>query len=91
MKLSDLNVGESARILTVGGEHTTRRHFLDMGLTPGTVATLIKTAPLGDPMEVYIRGYELTLRKEDAAMIEAEPASQEIQRTKKYADRQSKK
>lgn len=87
MKLSDLNVGESARILTVGGEHTTRRHFLDMGLTPGTVATLIKTAPLGDPMEVYIRGYELTLRKEDAAMIEAEPASQEIQRTKKYADR----
>ena len=80
MKLSELKVGESARILTVGGEHTTRRHFLDMGLTPGTVVTLIKTAPLGDPIELYIRGYELTLRKDDAAMIEAEPASAEIRK-----------
>lgn len=80
MKLSELKVGESARILTVGGEHTTRRHFLDMGLTPGTVVTLIKTAPLGDPIELYIRGYELTLRKDDAAMIEAEPASAEVRK-----------
>ena len=87
MKLSDLKVGESARILTVGGEHTVRRHFLDMGLTPGTVATLIKTAPLGDPIELYIRGYELTLRKEDAAMIEAEPSSAAVKKTKKYDDR----
>ncbi len=78
MKLSELKIGESARILSVGGERMRRRHFLDMGLTPNTVVTLIKTAPLGDPIELYIRGYELTLRKEDAALIEAErsPAPQ---------------
>ena len=72
MKLSELRVGESARLINVGGERTTIRHFLDMGLTPDTVVTLITTAPLGDPMELYVRGYELTLRKDDSAMIDVE-------------------
>lgn len=80
MKLSELRVGESARLINVGGERTTRRHFLDMGLTPDTVVTLIKTAPLGDPMELYVRGYELTLRKDDAAMIDAERCEAKIRK-----------
>lgn len=74
MTLSDLKTGESARILSVGGDKILRRHLLDMGLTPGSVATLVKRAPMGDPLEIFIRGYELTLRKEDASKIEAEPA-----------------
>ena len=70
--LDKLAIGESARILTVSGDAALRRHFLDMGLTPETVVTLVKKAPLGDPLEIFVRGYELTLRKEDAARIECE-------------------
>ena len=69
MTLDNLNIGESARILSVSGDAALRRHFLDMGLTPHTVVTLVKRAPMGDPLEIYVRGYELTLRKEDAAQI----------------------
>ncbi len=69
MTLDKLEVGKDALIETVGGEGALRRHFLDMGLTPGTEVTLVKTAPMGDPMELRVRGYELTLRKEDAARI----------------------
>ena len=69
MTLDNLNIGESARILSVSGDAALRRHFLDMGLTPDTVVTLVKRAPMGDPLEIYVRGYELTLRKEDAAQI----------------------
>ena len=74
MTLDNLKVGESAKVLAVGGDAALRRHFLDMGLTPDTVVTLVKKAPMGDPLEIYIRGYELTLRKEDAAKIACEPA-----------------
>ena len=69
MILSELKPGQSASIRSVGGEGALRQHFLDMGLIPGVEVTLIKLAPMGDPMEVRLRGYELTLRKEDAAHI----------------------
>ena len=69
MTLKDLNIGESAVITTVGGEGALRQHFLDMGLIPGEEVTLVKFAPMGDPMELSIHGYELTLRLDDAARI----------------------
>ena len=71
MFLSELRPGESARIEKVGGEGALRQHFLDMGVIPGAEMTMVKTAPLGDPMEFRIHGYELTLRKADAAQISA--------------------
>lgn len=70
MTLDKLEVGKDAIIQSVGGEGALRRHFLDMGLTPGTEVTLIKRAPMGDPIELRLRSYELTLRLEDAAKIE---------------------
>lgn len=72
MTLKDLRPGKSARIATVGGEGVLRRHFLDMGMIPGTDVTLIKYAPMGDPMELRIHGYELTLRLADAEKITVE-------------------
>ena len=69
MTLKDLNIGETAVIGTVGGEGALRQHFLDMGLIPGEEVTLVKFAPMGDPMELSIHGYELTLRLDDAARI----------------------
>ena len=76
MKLSMLKPGQSARILEVGGEGALRQHFLDMGVIPGAVVTLIKLAPMGDPMELRIHGYELTLRVADAGQIEVSPAEE---------------
>ena len=73
--LDKLDIGQSARIQTVNGEGQRRQHFLDMGLIPDAVIKLVKYAPLGDPMEVMIHGYSLTLRKADAALIEVEPCS----------------
>ena len=69
MTLKDLNIGETAVVETVGGEGALRQHFLDMGLIPGEEVTLVKFAPMGDPMELSIHGYELTLRLDDAARI----------------------
>ena len=69
MTLKDLNIGESAVITAVGGEGALRQHFLDMGLIPGEEVTLVKFAPMGDPMELSIHGYELTLRLDDAVRI----------------------
>ena len=69
MTLRDLKPGEEARIETVGGEGALRQHFLDMGVIPGAEVRLIKLAPLGDPMELQIHGYELTLRLADAEKI----------------------
>ena len=69
MTLKELNIGESAVITAVGGEGALRQHFLDMGLIPGEKVTLVKFAPMGDPMELSIHGYELTLRLDDAARI----------------------
>ena len=72
MTLRELSKGQSAVILKVGGEGALRQHFLDMGVIPGTQVTLQKFAPLGDPMELRIHGYELTLRLADAEKIEVE-------------------
>lgn len=72
MTLRDLKPGESGIILSVGGKGALRRHLLEMGLTPGAKLSVQKTAPLGDPIEILIRGYHLTLRKDDAAEIEIE-------------------
>ena len=69
MTVKDLNIGETAVVGTVGGEGALRQHFLDMGLIPGEKVTLVKFAPMGDPMELSIHGYELTLRLDDAARI----------------------
>ena len=73
MNLRELKPGESAVITAVGGKGALRQHFLDMGVIPGVRVTLIKYAPLGDPMELRIHGYELTLRLADAEKIEIEP------------------
>ena len=70
MTLNELEIGKTARIRKVGGEGALRQHFLDMGLIPGAEVTLVKYAPMGDPMELKIHGYELTLRVEDAKKIE---------------------
>ena len=70
MTLKELKIGQSAVIRAVGGEGALRQHFLDMGVIPGAEVTVVKFAPLGDPMELEIHGYELTLRKDDAEKIE---------------------
>jgi Fe2+ transport system protein FeoA len=72
MTLDRLRPGESGVIKYVGGQGALRNRLLDMGLTPGTLVSIHKIAPLGDPVELNIRGYELTLRLEDAALIELE-------------------
>ena len=69
MTLDELSVGSSAVISSVGGEGPLRCRLLDMGLIPRTTVTLQKVAPMGDPIEIRVRGYELTLRKEDAKSI----------------------
>ena len=69
MTLDKLPIGQQARIETVGGEGALRRRLLDMGLTPGTCVTIRKVAPMGDPIELHLRGYELTLRLEDSQKI----------------------
>lgn len=72
MLLSELSVGQTAVVTRVGGDGALRQHFLDMGLIPGAEVTLVKYAPMGDPMELRLHGYELTLRLDDAARIEIE-------------------
>jgi ferrous iron transport protein B len=72
MTLRELSIGNSAKIITVGGEGALRQHFLDMGVIPGAVVTVVKYAPLGDPVELKIHGYELTLRLSEAEKIEIE-------------------
>ena len=73
MRLDQLGVGKTARITTVGGEGSLRQHFLDMGVIPGAEVTLLQYAPMGDPLELRIHGYSLTLRKSDAEKIGVEP------------------
>lgn len=69
MTIDDLQVGQSGVIREVGGEGALRLRFLDMGLIPGTAVTLQKIAPMGDPIQLRVRGYELTIRREDAVKI----------------------
>ena len=71
-KLKDLDVGESGIIISVGGEAKIRRRLFDMGVTPGAKVTMKKRAPLGDPIEVNLRGYELSLRKSEADEVMTE-------------------
>ena len=73
MTLKELQIGKSAIVEAVGGAGALRQHFLDMGLIPGAEVTLVKLAPMGDPMELRIHGYELTLRLDDAAQIIVTP------------------
>ena len=73
MTLKELQIGKSAIVDAVGGAGALRQHFLDMGLIPGAEVTLVKLAPMGDPMELRIHGYELTLRLDDAAQITVTP------------------
>ena len=75
MTLDQLPIGDTAAITFVGGEGALRRRLLDMGLTPKTKVMVRKVAPMGDPIELYLRGYVLTIRAEDAAKIEIEEDS----------------
>lgn len=68
-KLSAFEIGETGRVINVEGEGRVRRRLFDMGITPGAEIFLRKKAPLGDPLEVSIRGYELTLRKDEAVLV----------------------
>lgn len=70
--LRDAKVGETVRIVRLNGEGAVKRRIMDMGLTKGTEVYVRKVAPLGDPIEVHVRGYELSLRKADAEMVEVE-------------------
>lgn len=72
MTLDKLKIGSSGVITAVGGDGPLRCRLLDMGLTPRTLVTLRKVAPMGDPIEIHIRGYELTLRVDDARQITVE-------------------
>ena len=78
MTLKELQIGKSAKIISVGGTGALRQHFLDMGVIPGAIVKKIKYAPMGDPMELLIHGYELTLRLDDASKIEVEELAEEI-------------
>ena len=83
MNLKDLKIGEKAIIKSVGGEGALRQHFLDMGVIPGAKVTVVKYAPMGDPIELLIHGYELTLRLDDAKKIEVSPFNEEEEITEK--------
>ena len=70
MTLDQVAIGKIVKIMKVGGEGELRCRLLDMGLIPGTTVQVQKVAPMGDPIEIHLRGYELTIRKEDAGKIE---------------------
>lgn len=70
--LKEISVGQSARVVRIHGEGAVKRRIMDMGITRGVEVYIRKVAPLGDPIELTVRGYELSLRKEDAASIEVE-------------------
>ncbi len=74
MRLSDLRPGDAGRILSVTAESDLRLRLLEMGLVPGTRVAVRKEAPMGDPMELWLRGYALTLRRDDAACVKVEIA-----------------
>ena len=72
--LRDVPIGQTAKVIKLHGEGALKRRIMDMGITKGAEVYIRKVAPLGDPIEVKVRGYELSLRKEDAQMIEIHPA-----------------
>ncbi|HUS38086.1 MAG: ferrous iron transport protein A [Pirellulales bacterium] len=73
-RLSELEVGENVRVVSVEGNDQVGRRLLEMGLTKGCAVTLVGTAPLGDPLELEVRGYRLSVRRSEAARVEVEPA-----------------
>ncbi len=79
MTLKDMRPGQSGLIISVGGQGSLRRHFLDMGLIPGASVTVVKHAPMGDPVEITVHGYSLTLRLDDAAKIEMSSDSSRVE------------
>ena len=83
MTLKELEIGKSAVVTCVGGEGALRQHFLDMGVIPGAEVTVVKLAPMGDPIELRIQGYEHTLRLADAAHISVEPITTSAESQKK--------
>ena len=85
MTLAELKIGQTATILSVGGEGGLRQHFLDMGVLPGVPITLVKYAPMGDPMELRVHGYELTLRRADARKIEVRRTENGKRKTENYS------
>ncbi len=87
MTLKELEIGKSAIITAVGGEGALRQHFLDMGVIPDAEVTLVKYAPMGDPMELLIHGYELTLRLDDAEKIEIKPVDTTTEKAADKSDR----
>lgn len=72
--LREVKVGETVKVVKIHGDGAVRRRIMDMGVTKGSMLLVRKVAPLGDPIEVNVRGYELSLRKADCEMIEVEPA-----------------
>ena len=85
MNLDELKKGHNAVITNVGGEGALRQHFLDMGLIPGAEVTLVKFAPLGDPMELQVHGYELSLRLAEAGQIGIKPIKERPNNTRNGA------
>ena len=75
--LKNLNPSQSARVVRIHGQGALRLRIMELGLTPGTLVCAHKIAPLGDPIEIYVRGYSLSLRKADAALVEVEIARDE--------------
>ena len=82
MTLKELETGKTGVITAVGGEGALRQHFLDMGVIPGAEVTVVKYAPMGDPIELLIHSYKLTLRVADAAKIEIKPLKNKKNREK---------
>ncbi len=78
MTLDKIDIGQSCKIVKVGGYGALRRRLLDMGLTPKTQVMIRKVAPMGDPIELCLRGYELTIRKDDAKNIEVVQSEEEL-------------
>ena len=72
MTLKEMKPGQSGQVLSIGESGPLKRRIMDMGIAPGVALKVIKTAPLGDPIEINVRGYELSLRKEEAARIEVQ-------------------
>ncbi|MBQ2213531.1 MAG: ferrous iron transport protein B [Erysipelotrichaceae bacterium] len=90
MKLNEIKQSQTVRIKSVGGEGALRQHFLDMGVIPDALITLVKFAPMGDPMELRIHGYELTLRLSEAEKIEVEEATDNSEETQELQDNERK-
>ncbi|HAJ97777.1 MAG TPA: ferrous iron transporter B, partial [Ruminococcus sp.] len=89
MNLKEANIGQTVKVVKLGGDGAIRQHFLDMGIIPETEITLMKYAPLGDPVELRLHGYELTLRLDDAEKIEVVPVTESPKATVKKHGKKS--